>query len=263
MEAYQSFAKVYDILMDNISYEDWGEYLVSLLKKYEISEGLILDLGCGTGNITSFLHEAHYNMIGLDNSWDMLTIAKDKALENNQDILYLSQDMRDFELYGTVKAVVSICDSLNYILDEDELLHVFELVNNYLDPGGIFIFDLNTLYKYENVLGERTFAENREDLSFIWDNYYDIESGINTYDLSIFIKSELNADEGAELFTRFTEEHYQRAYSLEKVKELILKAGLELVEILDAFTCDPPNEHSERIYMIAREKDKQTMNGVN
>jgi len=257
MGAYQSFAKVYDTLMDNIPYDNWGEYLVSLLKRYGINDGLVLDLGCGTGNITGFLSENHYSMIGLDNSEDMLMIAKDKALENKQDILYLLQDMRNFELYGTVKAVVSTCDSLNYILDEDELLRIFELVNNYLDPGGIFIFDLNTLYKYEEILGDKTIAENREDCSFIWDNYYDKGSRINTYDLSIFLKADFNEYEGEELFCRFTEKHYQKAYQPEAIRALIHRSGLEFVEMLDAFTENPPNVHSERIYVIAREKDKQ------
>jgi len=261
MGVYQSFAKVYDTLMDNIPYDDWGKYLVSLLKKYGIGDGLILDLGCGTGNITEYLYEAHYNMIGLDNSEDMLMIAKDKALEKNHDILYLLQDMRDFELYGTVKAVVSICDSLNYILNEDELLQVFKLVNNYLDPGGLFIFDFNTLYKYEEILGEETFAESRENCSFIWDNYYDKESQINTYDLSIFLKANFNESKDDELFYRFKEEHYQKAYAPEAIQKLIIRSGLELVEMLDAFTYNPPNDYSERIYVIVREKDKQRMNG--
>lgn len=143
MGSYESFARVYDLFMDNIPYDEWCSYLIELLKEYGIEDGLVLELGCGTGNVTERLFNAGYDMIGVDNSMDMLEIAMEKKEENKKDILYLLQDMREFELYGTVRAVVSICDSMNYILDYGELVQVFSLVNNYLDPGGIFIFDLN------------------------------------------------------------------------------------------------------------------------
>lgn len=250
MEAYTSFARVYDTFMDNIPYQEWAEYIKGLLQTYEVESGLVLDLGCGTGNLTQILAHSGYDMIGIDNSEDMLEIAMEKKYETNLDILYLLQDMREFELYGTVKAVVSICDSLNYILSEEELVDVFKLVNNYLDPKGIFIFDLNTQYKYEQILGERVIAENREDCSFIWDNYYDKEAGLNEYDLTLFIKEE------EDLFRKYQESHYQKAYELDTIKALLLEAGMEFIVAYDAFTRQPPKEDSERIYVIAREKGK-------
>ena len=173
MEAYTSFAQVYDTFMDNIPYEEWGAYIVSLLREYGISDGLVLDLGCGTGSMTEVLSGYGYDMIGVDFSEDMLEIALEKRDASGHDILYLLQDMRSFELYGTVRAVVSVCDCVNYLLEEQDLTETFRLVNNYLDPGGIFIFDLNTEYKYRELLGEATIAEDREEESFIWDNYYD------------------------------------------------------------------------------------------
>lgn len=247
MEAYTGFAQVYDIFMDNIPYEEWGEYLVSLLKQYGINDGLVLDMGCGTGAMTRYLNDRHYDMIGIDNSGEMLAIAQEKSAS---DILYLLQDMRSFELYGTVRAAVSICDSMNYILDEDDLYQVFKLVNNYLDPGGIFIFDLNTVYKYQEILGEQTIAEDREECSFIWDNYYDEDEMINEYDLSIFVQ------EKDDLFRRFQETHYQKAYSLETVKYLLEKSGMEVLAIYDAFTYNKPKPDSERVYFVAREQGK-------
>ena len=158
--------------MDNVPYEEWSSYLHGLLLEHGIEEGIVLDLGCGTGAMTERLAAFGYDMIGVDNSEDMLELAMEKRVQSGQDILYLLQDMREFELYGTVKAVVSICDSINYILEEDDLREVFSLVNNYLDPKGMFIFDLNTKYKYEQ-MGETTIAENREEGSFIWENYFD------------------------------------------------------------------------------------------
>ena len=251
MEAYTSFAAVYDVFMDNIPYEEWSEYLKNLLKEYQVEDGLVLDLGCGTGNMTELLADSGYDMIGIDNSEEMLEIAMQKRMESGHDILYLLQDMREFELYGTVKAIVSICDSINYITEEEELLEVFRLVNNYLDPKGVFIFDFNTTYKYSEILGNQTIAEDREDCSFIWDNYYYEEEQINEYELSLFIR------EGeSNLYRKYQETHFQKAYDLDTIKNLIEQSGLEYVTAYDAFTKNAPCNESERIYVIAKESGK-------
>ena len=155
MRAYTGFAAVYDTFMDNIPYEEWCEYLTGLLKEQGVTEGLLLDLGCGTGSLTELLADAGYDMIGVDNSEEMLELALEKKEQSGKDILYLCQDMREFELYGTVAAVVSICDCINYILEPEDLTEVFRLVNNYLDPGGVFIFDMNTEYKYREITRSR------------------------------------------------------------------------------------------------------------
>lgn len=251
MDAYTSFASVYDTFMDNIPYEEWAEYLVGLLKEYGIHDGLVLDLGCGTGNMTELLATSGYDMIGIDNAEDMLEIAMDKRAESGHDILYLLQDMREFELYGTVKAIVSICDSINYITEEKDLLEVFRLVNNYLDPKGIFIFDFNTVYKYSEVLGNQTIAEDRDDCSFIWDNYYYEDEQINEYELSLFIR-----ESDSDLYRKYQETHFQKAYDLETIKGLIERSGLEYITAYDAFTKNAPHEKSERIYVVARECGK-------
>ena len=249
MSSYENFARVYDLFMDNIPYEEWCGYLTGLLQEYGVTEGLVLELGCGTGNMTRLLANRGYDMIGVDNAPDMLEIAMEKRQAEGQDILYLFQDMREFELYGTVKAVVSLCDSMNYILEEEELLQVFRLVNNYLDPGGVFIFDLNTAYKYREVLGEQTIAENREDASFIWDNYYDEDERINEYELTLFVRDE----EQPQLYRKYQEEHFQRAYTLEQIRHMLTEAGLEYVTAYDDYTKESPHDRSERIFVVARE----------
>ena len=202
MEAYTDFAEVYDTFMGDVPYEEWADFLASLIEAYGVSRparesgevqeleeapesgevqefeevqeepgvteedaliserNLVLDLGCGTGTITELLYEKGYDMIGVDSSEEMLQIALDKKFETGSDILYLCQDMRELDLYSTVGTVVSVCDSLNYLLMDEDVLQTFHLVNNYLFPCWIFLFEFNTLYKYEEVLGDPTISEN-------------------------------------------------------------------------------------------------------
>ena len=249
MASYESFAKVYDELMDNVPYDTWTEHLIRDLKEYDITDGLICELGWGTGKVTTRLSKAGYDMIGVDDAEEMLSVAREK--QDSEQILYLQQDMRSFELYGTVRAVVSICDCMNYLLEEEDLLKTFQLVNNYLDPDGIFIFDFNTIYKYKEVMGDTVIAENREDCSFIWENYYDVEEEINEYDLTIFVQTQ------EDLFQRFTETHLQRGYTLEQMQEILQKAGLVFLKAIDVDTQGEVTEQTERICIIAREHGKR------
>ena len=251
MEAYTSFASVYDTFMDNVPYGEWGTYIHSLLCRYGVKDGLVLDLGCGTGTMTEILAGYGYDMIGVDNSGDMLELAMEKRLASGHDILYLLQDMREFELYGTVRAVVSVCDSVNYITEPEELAEVFRLVNNYLDPGGLFLFDFNTEYKYREVMGDCTIAEDRGDCSFIWDNCYYEEEKINEYDLTLFIRE--GSDDNGALYRKYRETHFQRGYTLEEIRELLSSAGLVFQAAYDMDTGEAAWEKSERICVIARE----------
>ena len=252
--AYTGFAEVYDRFMDNVPYDTWCAYLVSLLREEGIEDGLLLDLGCGTGSLTERLAAEGYDMIGVDNSEEMLAQAMDKRVESGRDILYLLQDMRSFELYGTVRAIVSLCDCVNYILTKEDLAQVFRLANNYLDPGGVFIFDLNTEYKYAS-MGSRTIAEDREDCSFIWENEYRPEEHLNEYDLAVFVREE------EDLFHKYTETHLQRAWSVEEIRSAAEQAGMEFVTVYGACTREAPQPDCERIYVILREQGKIRDNG--
>lgn len=292
MEAYTSFAYVYDTFMDNVPYGEWARHIREKLCEHGVTDGIVLDLGCGTGTMTERLAGYGYDMIGVDNSEEMLELAMEKKTESGYDILYLLQDMRGFELYGTVRAVVSVCDSVNYITEPDELEEVFRLVNNYLDPKGIFLFDFNTVHKYRDVIGDSTIAEDRGVCSFIWDNRYYEKEQINEYDLTLFIAEDFNpmenayvsertadsedallseegagdledtmfseeeGDENGSLYRRYTETHYQRGYTLAEIQELLERAGLVFIEAYDADTKETPNDTSERICVIARENGK-------
>lgn len=257
MDAYTDFAYVYDTFMDATPYEEWADFIKKTIKKYGVSKpekstdtlaserNLVLDLGCGTGTLTEMLAAAGYDMIGIDNSETMLELAMNKRDEAGHETLYLLQDMREIELFSTVGTVISVCDSLNYILDTEELLQVFKLVHNYLFPGGIFIFDFNTVYKYAQVIGDTTIAENREECSFIWENYYYSEEAVNEYEVTVFVK------ENEDIYRKFSETHYQKGYTVEEMKTLVEKAGFSVKEVLDADTRKAPTAESERVYIVA------------
>ena len=289
MEAYSDFASVYDTFMDETPYDVWGDFVAGLIEKYGVSKvsqqgrfsltheetesartvpvdspaedseealeqerNLVVELGCGTGSFTEVLAKKGYDIMGTDISSDMLNIARNKAMEHGLDIMYLEQDMRELDLYCTAGTIVSVCDSVNYILEDEELIETFKLVNNFLFPKGVFIFDFNTLHKYRDVIGDTTIAENREDCSFIWENYYHEEEHVNEYDLTIFVRT----DDKNEIFKRFNETHYQRGYTLEEMKGFVEAAGLEFVKAIDADSHEEPDEDSERIYIVARECGK-------
>lgn len=261
MEAYTSFAEVYDAFMDNVPYEEWAEYIIGLLKEYHIESGIVAELGCGTGSMTRLLSRAGYDMIGIDSSMEMLGVAgKDTPngdeTGEEEKILYLMQDMREFELYGTAAAIVSVCDCVNYITEPDELLKVFRLVNNYLDPKGIFIFDFHPESYYKEQLADETFAEDREEMSFIWENAYDPETQLNVYDISVFVREE----DGR--YSKFQETHYQRGYTIEEMQELVEESGLRLLAVYDAFTYEPAGRESERVHVVAMEWGKETKMNV-
>lgn len=274
---YSGFASVYDLFMDDVPYDAWVEYIYELLCEYGVKAGLICELGCGTGNITRRLSAKGYDMIGIDNSEEMLYIARGKEFklcgygaetENEEDksfdgILYLEQDMREFELFGTVSAVVCLCDSLNYITEEEELLSIFRLVNNYLDPGGIFIFDMKTKHLYRDVLGDTTIAENHKECSIIWENTYFEDTSLNQYEITIYKNVDIdydgveNEDKHANLYERIEEVHIQRAYDLETIKRLLLEAGMDFVAAYEYGIRSEISDKTERMYIIAREMPQE------
>lgn len=247
MEAYTGFAYVYDEYMDNIPYEEWSEYLIKLLIEQGVTKGMsVADLGCGTGTVTQILDKAGYECVGIDNAPDMLTIATEKMYEEEQQIIYSLQDMREFELPYEVDAMISIADSMNYITSKEDITSVFQCVKEGLKQGGVFIFDLKTIHFFRDILADNTYAENREDSAFIWDNIYDEQTRNNEYDLAVFIRNEQGS------FDRFEENHFQHGFTQEEVLSAAQAAGLQVVAVYDAFTKEPPKSESERLYYILR-----------
>lgn len=292
MESYSDFAYLYDTFMEDVPYEMWAEIITELIERYSIADRKsILDLGCGTGTLTSLMAKKGYNMTGADYSVDMLSVARNKAIQSGDDILYICQDMRELELPNPVDAVICVCDSINYMTSDEDMDAVLNGVYANLKKDGLFILDFNTLYKYETVIGDTTIAENREDCSFIWENYFDPETHINEYDVTFFAKVGAGADgysdrqedtegctdgqgdagaEDEELFRRFTETHVQKGYTLSEMRTFAQKAGFSIVAEYEASDSDEdsdedsdgefisfedlksPDEESERIYLVLK-----------
>jgi SAM-dependent methyltransferase len=248
MADYEGFAEVYDTFMQDTPYDEWTAYIERIWEHFGLKPKLVCDLACGTGSITTRLAAKGYDMIGIDLSDAMLNKARDKSPES---ILYLNQDMREFELFGTVDSIVCLCDSINYITDSEDLLTVFKLVNNYLDPKGLFIFDINTIHKFRDVLADNCFCETTDTSAYTWENYYDEDEKINEFYTNFFVENE----DG--LYERFEEYHYEKGYSIDEIAQLLEKAGLKLLGVFDELTLTPPTEDSSRIYFVAQEVTKR------
>ncbi|NLD49455.1 MAG: class I SAM-dependent methyltransferase, partial [Clostridiaceae bacterium] len=183
---YSGFAYIYDKLMYDIDYKKWAGYIEDIFKENGIKPSLVLDLGCGTGSFCLEMASRGYDMIGIDSSEDMLGCAAQKSA-GVKNILYLKQDMTNFELYGTVDCIVCLLDSINYVLYKKDLKRLLKLVHNYLNHGGLFIFDINTPYKFENVFMENVYYDISDEITYIWQNNFDKRKRICEFDLTFFI----------------------------------------------------------------------------
>lgn len=245
---YQDFAEVYDRLTQDIGYEKWADFLESAFLKFGEKPKLVLELGCGTGSLAIEMAKRGYDMIGLDLSVDMLSKAMEKSRDQGLDILFVNQNMRNFELYGTVDAVICMLDSINYITDKPDLKRVFELVHLYLNPGGLFIFDINSEYKLSQLLGQNVFYELADDICWIWHNTYDPSDRLATFELTFFARTQNG------LYRRFEETHVERAYSDAEITEALGKANLALAGRFGDLSFNPPAPEEERIFYVARKE---------
>ncbi len=242
---YNKFADIYDRLQD-MDYGSFADYYEKIFKLNNIEPKLMLDLGCGTGNITIPMAKRGYDMIGVDLSAEMLDIAATKARGDELDILFLNQDMTEFELYGTVDAAVCSLDGVNYLTEDDDLDKLFALIHNYLNPSGIFIFDINTEYKLSSVLGNNTFVYDEDDIYCVWSNSYDETDKICGFDLDFFTR----AEDG--LYERHSEYQEERAYSVEEIKASAKKNSLNVAGIYNDRSFDAPSDTSERIFFVVQ-----------
>lgn len=244
---YENFAYIYDNLMYDIEYDKWADYVEEIFKKYDAKPEMVLDLGCGTGSLCIELAHRGYDMTGVDLSEDMLSCARDKAIGEDVDILFLNQDMREFELYGTVDTILCMMDSLNYVTSLEGVIQTLKLVKNYLNPGGLFIFDINTAYKFEEILDGNVFYDVEDEVSYIWQNEYFDDSKICGFDITFFVRE-------GELYRRYDEYHEERAYSFVELQKAIKEAGLTYLDSFNEFSFERPHDKSERVFFVCRKE---------
>ena len=242
---YSALAECYDRLNGHIDYEGWANALAHNMKAHGVPDGsLVLDLACGTGNVTLPLAAIGYDMIGVDLSPDMLNAARQK--KGADKVLWLCQDMRSFELYGTVGAVVCCLDSVNYLTGRIGLRKCFSLVHNYLDPDGIFLFDVNSPYKFKHIYGNQQYILDADGVYCGWKNFYDEESGLCDFELSIFSERE----DGS--WHRFDENQRERCWSVKTLASLLTACGFEILAVSADLNGTPVEETSERIFFTCR-----------
>lgn len=242
---YQGFARVYDQLMHDTPYEVWYKHLLEIFSQYELKSKEILELACGTGEMTNRLAKAGYKILGTDLSEDMLDVAQNKAYDQNLKVRYVQQDMTNIDLFQKYDAIISFCDGFNYLIDEDDLDEAFRNCYDYLNNDGLLIFDMSSDFKLKHVLGDNVFTETSEDVAFIWENYYDCDSKILEFDLTLFIQENNK-------YIRADEVHKQRAYSIDEIKQSLYKNKIELLSVVDTNTNESVTEQSERWLFIGR-----------
>ena len=246
MNAYGSLAAVYDKLNAEVPYAAVADFYEAAFRLAGVRPELVLDLGCGTGSMTLELARRGYDMIGLDASPDMLAVAYERKAQAGLDgVLLLCQDMRAFELYGTVGAVVSTLDCVNYLTDDGDLDKCFSLVHNYLDPGGLFLFDVNTPYKFRHVFGNNAYILEDEDCFCAWQNDFDAKTGLCRFDLSVF-----RAD-GEGRYGRADETQLERCYTQVELTAALTRAGFDGVTFYGDTDLTAPHAETERWYVSA------------
>ncbi len=239
MSSYQDFASLYDTLTFDVDYEKIADFIASHLSAQGIKNGLVLDLACGTGTLTLALAKRGYDMTGADASEEMLSAARQK--EGSDTLLFLNQPMEDFELYGTMDAIVCVLDSVNYLTDPESVRKMFRLCANYLNPDGILIFDVNSEYKFNHILGNETYTYETDNIFYVWENEFSEEEGLCNLYLTFFEETENG------LYRRIDEMHTQRFYSDEFLQDALTDAGLTVIARYDDYEDKSVSETTQRI----------------
>ncbi|MFE4705981.1 class I SAM-dependent DNA methyltransferase [Peribacillus simplex] len=243
---YERFAYVYDELMKDAPYEKWLMILTAKLEQYGIGGRKVLDLACGTGEMTVELAQHGFEVTGVDLSDEMLLVANEKAVKLGLSIPLFQQNMAELEGLGQFDCVTIFCDSLNYLRDAEDIVKTFNRVHEHLKDGGLFLFDVHSIYKMEEIFRDNTFAVNGEEVSYIWDCFPGEEPYSVEHDLSFFVR-----DDESGLYDRFDELHYQRTYPVEQYKKWLEQAGFTVSEILADLEDAPLVTETERILFVA------------
>lgn len=242
---YDIFSRYYDLLTEDVDYKGRTDYLTELFLKYDKLPSLLLDVGCGTGGFSLAFAQKGIDVIGVDPSFGMLSVAREKAQEKGLDILFLNQGGEELDLYGTVNGAISCLDTVNHITDKRTLQRFFNRVSLFLEKDRLFIFDVNTLYKQQHILGNNTFVYDTEEVYCVWQNLFDKKAKITDIKLDFFCR-----ENG--VYTRKSEEFSERVYEREALESMLLKAGFNIVAVLGENTFTYPSKNCQRQIYIAR-----------
>ena len=254
MAGYGDFAYYYDMLTENVDYESRCEYICNLLAGNGIGKGILLDLACGTGTMSMLLSDKGYDVIGVDASEDMLSVAQEKKMESGKDIMFLCQRMEELDLFGTINAAVCTLDSINHITDEETVEKVFSKVSLFMEDKGLFLFDVNTPYKHREVLGDNTFIYDMDDVYCVWQNSTDKKTLLTEVSLDIFEK---DTEEEDDVYYRYSEEFSERGYDLEKIRAWLQENKFEVLGVYEEMTTDEVSENTQRAVFLARKHGTQ------
>lgn len=242
---YQQFAYLYDELMEDAPYSDWLFFVKSAASKYLMNAERFLDVGCGTGSMTVLLAQEGFDVTGVDLSSDMLMVAQEKAEKARVPLSLFQQDMRELEGLGEFDCVTILCDSLNYILSQEDVKRTFISAGKHMSSGGLLLFDVHSIHKINDIFIGQTYGSNEENLSYIWQCYQgELENSVE-HELSFFI---LNGKK----YDRYDECHVQRTFSVDEYTKWLKECGFELLDVTADFKSSVPTEKSERILFAAK-----------
>lgn len=244
MEAYNEFANLYDDLMNDVDYDMWFKYIKEIIEKENIKPDKVLEMACGTGNITEFLCKERFDITSFDLSEEMLMVAQQK-LKAYRNLKMMRQDMTNFKFKDKYNLVLCTCDGMSYIRTQEDLKKVFENVYAHMTDDGVFVFDINSSYKIKEIIAKNTFVRDEEDVFYVWESEFDEETKLCEFYITFFQKE-------GELYSRFDEVHVQRAHEIDEIEKLLKEVGFTNIEIMEAFTFEEPNEKSERINFIVK-----------
>jgi len=247
MSIYSAMARYYDVLTGDVPYDRFAFFIEKIFQKYACKPELVLDLACGTGSLTRILAEKGYDMIGADYSCEMLMQAQMKCADLENPPTFIRQSMTDLDLYGTVDAVVCCLDSVNYLSDPKDLDKAFSGVSLFLNPGGLFIFDMNTEYKLRSI-GGSAFVRDEKGIFCVWQAIWNQETRLAEFIIDLF-----DTEDGVH-YNRSGEDHVERAYSQAEIRDALEKNGMELLKVYGELKFRSPKDNEERIFYIARKR---------
>lgn len=242
--AYGVFAEFYDKLTGNVHYKERADYLLEICKKWGHYTGITLDLACGTGTLTLELKRRGVDVYGIDGSQEMLSEASMKAFEEDLDVLFLCQKMQSIDLYGTIDTCFCTLDSINHLIKAEDVKKTFQKVSLFMNKGGLFVFDVNTVYKHREVLKDNVFVFDTDEVYCVWQNT-PVDEYVEEISLDFFIPDPKGR------YIRERECFRERAYETDELRGMLIDAGFKLNAVYGDMSFESPKDKEQRLYFVS------------